>query len=162
MKQTRKRITDLITTVTEELYNIGYSPATVPRFNVVWQKLRLYAESKNLEYFSEELGEIFLKEFFDYPSKYNDKFPYQSRIAVRAIRMLGDYQLYRIILRKRKQQQPDPPEEFLKSIREFVSYSYNECGNAASTINRKVFIIRYFSTCVIKVVTTQAFPKGNA
>ena len=77
-------------------------------------------------------------------SKYDTKFPYQSRIAVRAIRMLGDYQLYGIILRKRKHQQPDPPEEFLKSIREFVSYSYNECGNAASTVNRKVFIIRYF------------------
>lgn len=144
MEQTKKRLTDLIATVTEELYRIGYSPATIPRFNLVWQKLQLYGDSKSLDYFSEELGENFLKEFFNYPSKYDTKFPYQSRIAVRAIRMLGDYQLYGIILRKRKQQQPDPPEEFLKSIREFVSYSYNECGNAASTVNRKVFIIRYF------------------
>ena len=43
--------------------------------------------------------------------------------------MLSDYQLYGIILRKRKDQQPEPPEEFLKGIREFVSYSNNECGN---------------------------------
>jgi len=144
MEQTKKRLTDLIATVTEELYRIGYSSATVPRFNLVWQKLQLYGDSKSLEYFSEELGESFLNEFFNYPSKYGDKFPYKSRIAVRAIRMLGDYQLYGIILRKRKQQQPDLPDEFLKSIREFVSYSYNECDNATSTVNRKVFIIRYF------------------
>jgi len=35
MEQTKKRLTDLIATVTEELYRIGYSFATVPRFNLV-------------------------------------------------------------------------------------------------------------------------------
>lgn len=144
MEQAAKTIPELIKSVTDQLYRIGYSPATVPRFNLIWQKLQSYAELKGVDYFSEELGENFLRELIDYPCRYEKKFPYQARIAVRAVRMLGDYHLYGIILRKRKDQQPEPPKEFIKGIREFVAYSYDECGNATKTVDRKVFIIRYF------------------
>lgn len=68
MEQTKRSISKLIAAVTDELYQIGYSPSTVPRFNLVWQKLQLYAESKGTEHFSEELGESFLREFINYPS----------------------------------------------------------------------------------------------
>lgn len=82
MEQAKRSISELIKAVTDELYRMGYSPATVPRFNLVWKKFQLYAESKGSDHFSEELGEKFLKELINYPCQYEKKFPYQARIAV--------------------------------------------------------------------------------
>jgi len=154
MEQTTKDLPGLINAVTSELSRLRYSPVTISKCNAVWQKLLSYTQAKDLLHFSEKLCESFLLEYYKYPAEYSDKFPYGTRIAVRAVRMLGDYQLHGVILRKRKKQQPPCPHGFTDAIRGFVLYSY-QCRNTVKTVERKIFIVN----CFIEYLTTQNIAK---
>lgn len=102
LMESTKNLPELINAVTSELLRLRYSPVTISKCNAVWQKLLSYTQAKDLLHFSEKLSESFLLEYYKYPADYSGEFPYGTRIALRAVRMLGDYQLYGIILRKRK------------------------------------------------------------
>ncbi|AFV02231.1 MULTISPECIES: hypothetical protein [Dehalobacter] len=148
--ESTKNLPELINAVTSELLRLRYSPVTISKCNAVWQKLLSYTQAKDLLHFSEKLSESFLLEYYKYPADYSGEFPYGTRIALRAVRMLGDYQLYGIILRKRKKQQPSCPDGFTDAIRGFVLYSY-QSRNTVKTVERKVFIVK----CFIEYLTMQ-------
>ena len=150
LMESTKNLPELINAVTSELLRLRYSPVTISKCNAVWQKFLSYTQAKDLLHFSEKLSESFLLEYYKYPADYSSEFPYRTRIALRAVRMLGDYQLHGIILRKRKKQQPPCPEGFTDAIRGFVLYSYQN-RNTVKTVERKVFVVK----CFIEFLTMQ-------
>lgn len=143
MEKASKSMLELVNSVSSELLRLRYSPVTISKCNSVWQKLLSYSQTEGVQQFSELLAKNFLAEYYNYPTEYFGKFPYATRIAVRSVRILGDYQLYGVVLRERKRQQPACPEGFTGAIRGFVLYSYQH-RNSVKTVERKVFIVNCF------------------
>ncbi|WP_297423956.1 hypothetical protein [Clostridium sp.] len=100
MEEKKRPLTELIDIVRNEMKLLGYRQSTIYAYEAVWKKLLFYAEKqKDEQYFSEKLCDSFLNECYDYLNESNLKLSKSVRHAIRAVRVLGDYQLHNAILR---------------------------------------------------------------
>ncbi len=94
-------IDELTAKVIEELKRLNYSYHSLCGFRGFYRRLIAFAKKKGERYFSESLGASFLMENHDFDINVH-KGPMSAAVRgpVRRIRILGDYQLHGVIIRR--------------------------------------------------------------
>lgn len=91
---------DLIRAVKEELHRVKYKDSRINLYVSIWESLRQYMEEKSLKYFDMKIGLNFLED--KYGITVFKHLNTSNGLKVRAVNMLGEYQLHGIILSKRR------------------------------------------------------------
>lgn len=91
---------ELTRAVKEELHRVKYKESRINVYESIWEVLRQYMEERDLKHFDMKIGLSFLEEEYDITV-----FKHLNNcdgITVRAINMLGEYQLHGIVLSKKR------------------------------------------------------------
>lgn len=91
---------DLISVVKEELYRVKYKESRINLYVSIWETLGQFMRERDLKYFNMKIGLNFLED--QYGITVFKHLNSSSGLKVRAINMLGEYQLHGIILSKRR------------------------------------------------------------
>ncbi|MBU3138268.1 site-specific integrase [Clostridium gasigenes] len=92
---------ELIEQVLAELKRLKYAHNTMNGYCLLCKKILAFAKEENEIYFSEKLGIDFLKNDYNCTvNYYKEAMPKNVRHAIRIIRILGDYQLHGVIIRR--------------------------------------------------------------
>jgi site-specific recombinase XerD len=132
--ETKLTINELVTKVLAELERLNYSHNTLCGYRAFYKRVITFANEKKELYFSEELGREFLKEKYNCTiNYYTEAMPKQYKHPIRRIRILGDYQLHGVIVRRivKKPGYVKPPQfekEFSAYERECESNDYSKRG----------------------------------
>lgn len=148
--ETKKPIEVLAAKVIEELKRMNYAYNTICSTRASFNRICAYAQDRNERYFSEKLGKEYLREKYgctiDY---YQDAFPKKAKGAIRSVRLLGDYQLHDVVIRRivKKKGYVKPPqfEEILTAYeKECENNQYSHRGMRAR-LQRLFFFVDYLS-----------------
>ncbi len=106
-------IKELSKKVLEELQKLNYSYNSICSFRAAFKRIQAFAEEKGEIYFTEELGRQYLLKHYNYDvDYYSEAYPNNVKHAIRQVRLLGDYQLHGVIIRKivKKKGYTKPPQ----------------------------------------------------
>lgn len=141
-------IEKLVTNVIAELERLRYSYDSICGFRAFYKRVIAFANEKEELYFSEELGREFLKEKYNCTiNYYKEAMPRPYRHAIRKIRILGDYQIHGVIVRRiiKKPGYVKPPQfekELTAYEKECESNDYSKRG-LRTRMQRLFFFIDY-------------------
>lgn len=94
-------INELVVKVLAELERLDYSYNSLCGFRAFYKRVIVFANEKKEIYFSEGLGREFLKEKYNCTiNYYTETMPNTLKCPIRKIRVLGDYQLHGVIIRR--------------------------------------------------------------
>ena len=97
----KKPLTELLNELEQEMVRLGYTAGSMKFYRRRWQMLLQFAEHKGEIYFSEQLGIDFIEKNFHVLKKDFEGVLSQAETQeLRIIRMIGDFQLYRTVLRR--------------------------------------------------------------
>lgn len=137
-------LAELIANAEEELYRQKYSSGSIANYTCVWEKLLNYAQNQDVLYFSETLGQTFLRDVYGFfPEKTINENPHGYKHKRRAIRILGDLQLHGIILRHEMSDVVPFPPQFEYTAMEYIKYLNSQYLSEA-TIKTKIPQIKRF------------------
>lgn len=146
----RKPIEALAAEVIEKLKQLNYAYHTICGYRASFNRICAFARDKDELYFSEEFGKEYLRQKYsctvDY---YLEAFPQKAKPAIRSIRLLGDYQLHGVILRRivKRKGYIKPPqfEEVLTAYeKECENNEYSRRG-MRTRLQRLFFFVDYLS-----------------
>lgn len=146
--ETKFPIEKLVSKVLSELERLNYAYNTLCGYRAFYKRVIAFAKEKDEIYFSEALGRNFLKENYncivDY---YKETMPKRVKGPIRRIRVLGDYQLHGVIIRRivKKPGYVKPPqfeEELTAYERECEINEYSKRG-LRTRMQRLFFFIDY-------------------
>lgn len=109
----RKPIELLAAEVVEALKQLNYAYNTVCGIRASFKRICAFAHDRNERYFSEELGHTYVKDKYGCTTDYyREAFPPNAKEAIRSVRLLGDYQLHGIVIRRivKKKGYVKPPQ----------------------------------------------------
>lgn len=144
----------LVSKVLSELERLNYAYNTLCGYRAFYKRVIVFAKEKDELYFSESLGKEFLKEkyncTFDY---YNYAIPKGLKNPIRRIRVLGDYQLHGVIIRRivKKKGYVKPPQferELAAYEKECEVNEYSKRG-LRTRMQRLFFFIDYLDSRII-------------
>jgi len=99
--ETNKPIEALAADVIESLKKLNYAHNTVCSIRASFNRICAFARVRNERCFSEELGQEYLKQRYRCTTNYYlEPFPRKANAAIRSIRLLGDYQLHGVVIRR--------------------------------------------------------------
>jgi integrase/recombinase XerD len=99
--KTKLPIEELAAKVLAELERLNYAYNSICGFRAFYKRVVSFAREKNEVYFSEKLGRDFLKEKYGCTvNYYTQTMPKSFKSPIRAIRILGDFQLHGVIVRR--------------------------------------------------------------
>ena len=125
--ETKLPIKELVAKVLAELERLNYSYNSICGFRGFYKRVIAFATEKEEHYFSEKLGRDFLKEKYNCRvNYYMEAMPKAFKAPIRRIRVLGDYGLHGVIIRRivKKPGYTKPPQ-FKK---ELIAYE-KQCEN---------------------------------
>lgn len=99
MSQNLLPVYDLIEAVRSELFRVRYKEQRINLYESIWATLVRYMEKRNLKHFDMKIGLDFLGDEYGI-TVFKHLSSFQG-IKVRAVNMLGEYQLHGIVLSKR-------------------------------------------------------------
>jgi site-specific recombinase XerD len=146
--ETKLTINELVAKVLAELERLNYSCNSLCGFRAFYKRVIAFANEKEQLYFSEELGSAFLKERYNCTvNYYTEAMPKSHKGPIRRIRILGDYQLHGVIVRRmvKKPGYVKPPQfekELTAYERECENNDYSKRG-LRTRIQRLFFFIDY-------------------
>lgn len=148
--ETRKPIVVLANEVVEELKKLNYAYNTICGMRASFRRICSFARDKGERYFSEELGKEYLKERYDCTIDYYlNPFPEKAKEATRSIRLLGDYQLHGVIIRRivKRKGYVKPPqfEEVLTAYEKECEKNEYSLRGMRSRLQRLYFFVDYLS-----------------
>ena len=143
-------IKELSAKVHEELKNLNYSYHSLCQFRASFNRIIAYANEMGVEYFSEQFGRTYLSEKYnctiDY---YQEAFPNNAKNPIRSIRLLGDYQLHGVIIRriikKKDYVKPTQFEDALTAYEKECSDNEYSSRGMRSRLQRLFFFIDYLA-----------------
>ncbi|MDQ0157630.1 site-specific integrase [Robertmurraya andreesenii] len=148
--ETRKPIEELAAKVVKELEKLNYAYNTICGLRASFKRICAFAREKGEIYFSENLGREYLKERYGCIIDYcQESFPKKGKQAIRSVRLLGDYQLHGVIIRRivKRKGYVKPPqfEEVLTAYeKECESNQYSQRG-MRTRLQRLFFFVDYLS-----------------
>jgi len=146
--ETKLTINELVNKVFAELERLNYSYNSLCGFRAFYKRVITFANEKGERYFSEELGREFLKEKYNCTiNYYTEAMPKAYKDPIRKIRILGDYQLHGVIVRRivKKPGYVKPPQfekEHIAYERECERNDYSKRG-LRTRMQRLFFFIDY-------------------
>ena len=146
--ETKLTINKLVDKVLAELERLNYSHNSLCGFRCFYKRVIAFANEKEELYFSEELGRAFLKEKYNCTvNYYTEAMPKSSKGPIRKIRILGDYQLHGVIIRRivKKPGYVKPPQfekELTAYEKECENNDYSKRG-LRTRIQRLFFFVDY-------------------
>ncbi|MCD6322384.1 MAG: tyrosine-type recombinase/integrase [Clostridiales bacterium] len=146
--ETKRTIKELSRVVLEELEKMNYAYNSICGFRASFNRIIVFADQIGETYFTEELGNRYLAQKYDcMVNYYLESYPHKAKGAIRCVRLLGDYQLHGVIIRRivKKKSYVKPPQF------ELVLTAYeNECRDneyslrgMRSRLQRLFFFIDY-------------------
>lgn len=94
-------IKELSERVLEELQRLGYSYHSICSLRAAFRRVQTFSEDKGEQYFTEDIGRQYLLERYNCDVDYYSKAcPQNAKHAMRHVRLLGDYQLHGVIIRR--------------------------------------------------------------
>lgn len=122
MEERKKAISELIDMATAEMIRLGYSPFTIKNYGRVWENLLRYATEKNISYFSEELGNQFLRDHYGYEHGYLEE-RYRKVIPPRMVKVLRHFQLHGVIPYQRlNSRKVESPQTYTQVLEQFKNH----------------------------------------
>ncbi len=152
-------INELVDKVLAELERLNYSYNSLYGFRAFYKRVTAFANEKEELYFSEQLGREFLKEKYNCTvNYYKEAMPKKFKDPIRRIRVLGDYQLHGVIIRRivKKPGYIKPPQfekELTAYERECESNDYSKRG-LRSRMQRLFFFIDYLDARSVQDVNS--------
>jgi integrase/recombinase XerD len=146
----KKTIKVLASEVIEKLKQLNYAYNTICGLRASFNRICAFARDRDELYFSEKFGKEYLKEKYGYTTDYYlESFPKKTKQAIRSIRLLGDYQLHGIIVRRiiKRKGYVKPPqfEEVLTAYeKECENNEYSRRG-MRTRLQRLFFFVDYMS-----------------
>jgi integrase/recombinase XerD len=121
-----RSIGELVGEVLRQLKRLHYAEDTRAGYRRLYQRLVSFADTAGETVYSESLGNRFLQASYGFDLDSYSVSVYRSfRNEARCIRVLGDYQLHRAILRRRTTRTPyQRTPEFAEALKAY----YNECS----------------------------------
>lgn len=103
MQMKQRTVTELVGEVLAKMAELDYKETTIVNYKRFYRHVIEFAEEKGALYYSEELGSKFLARYYScHIDTFRDKCPEKRlRPMIRYIRVLGDYQIHGIILRRK-------------------------------------------------------------
>lgn len=146
--ETRIHIEELVSKVLTELERLNYAYNTICGYRSFYKRVIAFAKERDEIYFSEVLGREFLEKKYnctiDY---YKEAMPKGVKGPIRGIRILGDYQLHGVIIRRIvKKQGYIKPEQFKSELTAYeMECEYNEYSKRGlrTRMQRLFFFIDY-------------------
>jgi site-specific recombinase XerD len=148
--ETRKPIEMLAAEVVGELKRLNYAYNTICGLRASFNRICTFAQERGELYFSENLGKEYLREKYDCTIDYYlEPFPKKAKEAIRSVRLLGDYQLHGVIVRRiiKRKGYTKPPQ-----FEEVLTAYENECKNneyslrgMRARLQRLFFFVDYLS-----------------
>lgn len=147
---TRKPIEALAEEVIESLKKLNYAHNTVCGIQASFNRICAFARDRNERCFSEELGKEYLKQKYGCTTNYYlESFPRKANQAIRSIRLLGDYQLHGVVIRrivKRKGYLKPPQfEQILTAYEKECEANEYSLRGMRSRLQRLFFFVDYLS-----------------
>lgn len=148
--ETRKPIEALAAEVIEALKQLNYAYNTVCGIRASFNRICAFARDRNELYFSEELGKEYLGIKYGCTTNYYlEPFPRKAKQAIRSIRLLGDYQLYGVIIRRiiKRKGYVKPPqfEEALTAYEKECKTSEYSLRGMRTRLQRLFFFVDYLA-----------------
>lgn len=141
----KQLLADLINDLEQEMLRLGYTKGSMQYYRRCWRALLQFAQKRGENFYTEQLGIDFIQEHFHIFEDDANRILLQSEVQkLRIVRMLGDFQLHRTILRryyKHKQILTEP--YFIDISNQFKSYCIDK-GYSAVTIGHYVKQSAYF------------------
>ncbi len=125
--KTKLPIEELVIEVLAELKRLNYSYNSICGFSCFYKRVIAFASGRGEYYFSEKLGRDFLEEKYGCTiNYYTQAMPKELKGPIRRIRVLGDFQLHGVILRRIvKRPGYVKPPQFEKELATYEKY----CGD---------------------------------
>lgn len=155
--ETKKPIETLAAEVIEALKQMNYAYNTVCGIRASFSRICAFARKRNVRYFSEDLGQEYLREKYGCTTNYYlEPFPRKAKQAIRSIRLLGDYQLHGIVIRRivKRKGYVKPPqfEEILTAYEKECETNEYSMRGMRGRLQRLFFFVDYLELRnVIKV-----------
>lgn len=148
--ETRKPIEVLAAEVIEELKQLNYAYNTVCGIRASFNRVCAFARDRDERYFSEELGHEYLREKYGCTTNYYlGPFPRNAKPAIRSIRLLGDYQLHGVVIRRiiKRKGYVKPPqfEEMLTAYEQECKMNEYSLRGMRTRLQRLFFFIDYLA-----------------
>lgn len=149
--KTKIPIEELVAKVLSELERLNYAYNSLCGFRAFYKRVIVFAKDKNEIYFSEKLGRDFLKEKYNCTiNYYKEAMPKEFKVPIRKIRVLGDYQLHGVVIRRivKKKGYVKPPQfekELIAYERECEMNDYSKRG-LRTRLQRLFFFIDYLDS----------------
>jgi integrase/recombinase XerD len=147
---TQLTIKELSVKVLEELQRLNYSYHSICNFRAAFIRIQAFAEEKGERYFTEDLGRQYLLEHYNCSvNYYSEACPRNAKTAMRQVRLLGDYQLHGVIIRRivKKKDYVKPPQ-FEKVLTDYEieceTNQYSKRG-MRTRLQRLFFFIDYLN-----------------
>ncbi|MGY1423915.1 site-specific integrase [Bacillus cereus] len=146
--ENRIPVEELVSKVLSELERLNYAYNTICGYRAFYKKVISFAKTRDEVYFSEALGRDFLKETYNCTvNYYQESMPKGLKGPIRRIRVLGDYQLHNVIIRRiiKKSGYVKPPQfesELTAYEKECENNEYSKRG-LRTRIQRLFFFIDY-------------------
>lgn len=135
----KQSLVDLLHDLEQEMLRLGYTKGSMTFYRSQWRDLFLFAQERKQIFYSEQLGLDFLEKYLHIFEKDLNHTLSQSEVQkIRVIRMVGNFQLHRTILRryyKHKQILTEP--SFISISNQFKAYCTDK-GYSKVTIDHYV------------------------
>lgn len=134
-----KTFIELIHDLEQELLRLGYTNGSMQFYRGQWQKLLQFAQEQGEVFYTERLGMDFVEKYFHILEKDINHKLLQSEVQkLRVVRMIGDFQLHRTVLRRYYKHKEILTEPYFITIsHRFKSYCTNK-GYSQVTIDHYV------------------------
>ncbi len=153
--KTKISIGELVAKVLAELERLHYAYITICGFRAFYKQVIIFANERKEPYFSEGLGREFLKGKYNCSiNYYTEAMPKKFKNIIRKIRVLGDFQLHGVVIRRivKKPGYVKPPQ-FEKALRDYEKEcednEYSRRGLRTRT-QRLFFFIDYLDSLGIQ------------
>lgn len=146
--ENRIPIEELVSKVLSELERLNYAYNTICGYRAFYKRVISFAKTRDEVYFSEALGRGFLEEAYNCTvNYYQEAMPKGLKGPIRRIRVLGDYQLHGVIIRRivKKPGYVKPPQfetELTAYEKECENNEYSKRG-LRTRMQRLFFFIDY-------------------
>jgi integrase/recombinase XerD len=141
----KQSLVDLLHDLEQEMLRLGYTKGSMTFYRSRWKALLQFAQKKRVVIYSEQLGLDFLEKHLHIFEKDLNHTLTQSEVQkLRIIRMIGDFQLHRTILRRYyKQKQILTDSSLISLSNHFKAYCVDK-GYSKITIDHYVKQSAYF------------------